>query len=282
MDDVSGPEAWFQSIPFITRYWFALTCITTLSGNLGLVGIDKIVFMWEPLKDNFEVWRLFTPFLYMGQFSLPMLFGLYLLVEYSKRYEMGTGFNTGAGGGTADYAFAMMFGVVVILLSYPLLADKMMPIFAKNLTYYVLYAWTKRYPTVQVNIWGFPVQALHLPFALLGLTMCMGNPFVDMMHGFAIGHLYYFLVDVVPVVYNKDVLRTPQFLIDYFGVGTYQPEPTPTQNTGRTMGASGGSVFNAPGRVNPPANPGLRRRPGAGGGFGGGYNWGSGQTLGNS
>lgn len=52
----------------------------------------------------------------------------------------------------------------------------------------------------------------------------MGNSYGDMCHGLAIGHLYYFLVDVVPQVQGKDILMTPRFLVDYFGIGEYRPE----------------------------------------------------------
>ena len=71
---------------------------------------------------------------------------------------------------------------------------------------------------------GIPVKAIYLPFAYLAMTIFMGNSYGDMCHGLAIGHLYYFLVDVVPQVQGKDLLVTPQFLIDYFGIGEYQPE----------------------------------------------------------
>lgn len=277
LDDVSGPEAWYRALPIVTRNWFGLAIVTTLGGNLGLVSVTKLVFAWQPLKDNFEVWRLFTPFLYMGEFGISMLFGLYFLVEYSKRYESSSGYNTGAGGGTADYVFALIFAVVSMLVSYPFLATVIMPLFGRNLTYFVLYIWSKRYPTMQVSIWGFPVPALYLPFALCALSVCMGNSVSDLVHGIVIGHLYYFLVDVVPMVYGKDVLHTPQFLIDYFGVGAFNPPPTAAAQPAREAGASGGTAFNAPGRVNPPENPGLRRRMG-----GGGYQWGEGRALGNN
>lgn len=66
------------------------------------------------------------------------------------------------------------------------------------------------------------MKAIYLPFAYLALTIFMGNSYFDMLHGLAVGHLFYFLVDVVPQVYGKDLLQTPLFLIDYFGVGQYQ------------------------------------------------------------
>lgn len=272
----NGPEAWFNSLPIVTRIWFASAVAVTLACNFGMVSVQKVIFLWEPLKDNFEIWRLLTPFLYVGPFGLPFLIDFYFLVEYSKRYESSSGYNTGAGGGTADYIFALMFASVSMLVSYFFLAGFIMPVFSTNLTFFVLYIWTKNYPTVQVSIWGFPVQSLYLPFVLLGLRLLMGSPFGNMLHGFVFGHLYYFLVDVVPLVYGKDFLHTPQFLIDKFGIGNYVPpaaQPAQQQQSGRT------NAWNAPGRVNPPQDTnGLRRRN-----VGGGYDWGgSGRVLGSN
>ena len=199
------------------------------------------------------------------------------LVEYSRRYESSSGYNTGAGGGTADYVFALIFGSSVMLISYVFLKGMIMPIFGRNLSYYVLYIWTKRYPTVQVSLWGFPIPALWLPFALLAIQAFIGNSFSDIVHGIAIGHFYYFLVDVVPVIYGKDLLHTPQFLIDYFGVGVYAPQAHPQNRQQQgSQGNRGGATWSAPGRTQPPQDPaGMRRRTG--------YDWGgSGHVLGSS
>ena len=103
------------------------------------------------------------------------------------------------------------------------------------------------------------MKAIYLPFGYLALTVLMGNSYADMCHGLAIGHLYYFLVDVFPQVQGKDILLTPQFLIDYFGIGEYRPEEP--------------RLARVP--ANQPAAQGGR------GGGGGGYNWGGdGQRLG--
>jgi Derlin-2/3 len=196
-----------------------------------------------------------------------------MLQSYSQRYEMEP-YNTGAGGGTADYVFALMFGSVVIFASYPL-ASMLIPtppIFSRTLMFFVLYTWSKRHPTALTSIWGVQFKAIYLPFATLALEVLMGHLYSDIMHGIAVGHLYYFLVDVVPLVYGKDVLHTPQFLIDRLGVGAYvAPVPTFTSSGGR-VGGIGNNTWQAPGRVNQPANP---------TGPASGHNWGSGgQRLG--
>lgn len=59
------------------------------------------------------------------------------------------------------------------------------------------------------------------------MSVFMGNPYSDMLHGLAVGHLYYYLADVVPQVTGKDILKTPQFLVDLFGIGEYQAPVAP-------------------------------------------------------
>lgn len=184
-----------------------------------------------------------------------------MLYTMSLRYEKESPFNTGAGGGTADYCFAMMFAMLTILLSYPIviMAFPVKPFFARNMVYFVMYIWSRRNPTAQANIWGVPLQAVWLPFAYLALTVFMGNPYFDLIHGLVIGHLYYFLAHVFPQVSGKDILVTPGFLVDQFGIGEYQPDRTAAEPRAAAAGQAGG-------------------RPTGGGG---GHNWGGGgQRLG--
>lgn len=261
MNDLGGPEQWLRAQPIVTRTWFAAATVLTCAGNFGVVNVTSLIFHWQSITQKFEIMRLITPFGYVGKFELNTVFGLYMLVNNSKQYEAGP-YNTGGGGGTADYVFALLFGCGVMLATYPFLAMYIAPLFTRNLTFYVMYIWSKRYPSVDANIWGFPIKALWLPFVYLALTVALGNPFWDIVHGIAVGHLYYYLVDVVPLIYGKEILHTPQFLIDYFGVGEYVPPVAAAPP--RTAG------FATPGRVNAPNDP--ARRPAARGG----HNWGNG------
>ncbi|KAL3768272.1 hypothetical protein ACHAWO_012382 [Cyclotella atomus] len=273
LGDTGGPQAWFQSLPLVTRYWFGAALLTTCGANFGFFSPMKLIYIWDNIWENFEIWRFVTPFLFVGKFDFNTLFALYMLCSFSQRYETEP-YNTGAGGGTADYIFALMFGIAATFVTYPLMGMLMpaMPIFAKTLTFFVIYVWSKRHPTAPASIWGVEMKAIHLPFAYLVLTVLMGNPYSDILHGIAIGHLFYFLVDVVPVVYQKDVLHTPQFLIDRLGVGAYVP---PVEAPGARGGAAqGNNVWRPPGRANAPADPARPTR---------GHDWGGGgQRLGDS
>ena len=265
--DAAGPDQWFRALPIVTQYWFGSTMVLTLAGNFGIFSPMQLIFSWPHIKDNFELWRLLTPFCYAGSFSFNTLITVYMLVNMSKQYEKGGPYNTGAGGGTADYVFALMFGAATILLTYPLIIMYAFtsPIFCRTMVFFVLYVWSKRFPTQQANIWGVPVPAVYLPFAYLALTIFMGNPYMDLVHGMAVGHLYYFLAEVVPRVNGKDILVTPQFLIDQIGIGEYTPA-APARNPADVPRGWGGAA--AQQQQQPPARP-------------GGHTWGTGgRTLG--
>lgn len=269
IEDVDGPEAWYRSLPVVTRTWFTLAIGLTCAGNFKVVSVYSLLYNWEQLK-AFEVWRLLTPFCYVGGWSFPTLIGLYMLVQYSRQYESSP-YNTGAGGGTADYAFCLTFGALGLLLTYPLVMGFVSPLFTRNLTFYILYIWSKQSPTAQVNVWGVPMKAQFLPFAYILLNLVMGNSYYDLIHGLVVGHAYYFLVDVVPAIYGKDYLHTPQIFIDYFGVGAYvAPAGGPP--------GQGNNTWAPPGRVNGP-----RDAAAAATGSGRTHTWGSnGQALGRS
>lgn len=161
----------------------------------------------------------------------------------SLQYEKGP-YNTGAGGGTADYFFALVFGITTLLVTYPFMTMffRMPPLFCTNLVFYVMYIWSRRNPTAQSNIWGVPIPAVWLPFAYLALSVVMGSSYFDIIHGLAVGHIYYFLVDVVPEVQGREILVTPSFLIERFGVGQYRPQeevPTNPPQNGRPAAGQG-------------------------------------------
>jgi len=263
-------QQWYESLPYMTKNWITVAVGTTILGNFNIIPIAKLYFDYNKISENFEIWRLVTPFMYLGPFKFETVIAMFLLYQYSKQYEAGIVFNTGGGGGTADYAYMLLLGMSVILVTGGLFGLGVF--FGKSLIYYVLYVWSKRNPTAQASIWGIPLQGMMLPFALLGLNTLLGNYVIDMIHGFVVGHLYYFMVDVVPKVYGKSYIQTPLFLIQKFGIGEYVP-PAPRNG----MGAVGGNTFR-PGGVNPPRDPAAT---GNSAGLGRGHNWGTGgQRLG--
>ena len=81
---------------------------------------------------------------------------------------------------------------------------------AQAMLYLVLYVWSRRNPTQQVSLYGFPVQAVMLPWALCAFNMVIGNSLLLPLMGIGVGHLYYFAIEVLPDAYGVDVVKTPR------------------------------------------------------------------------
>lgn len=95
---------WFESLPIITKLWFGLALLLTLSGNLGFVSPMNFIFSLDEITSSFQVWRILSCFCYVGGFSPGTLICLIMMVRFSNLYEKSIPYNTGGGGGTADYS----------------------------------------------------------------------------------------------------------------------------------------------------------------------------------
>eukprot|EP00559_Dactyliosolen_fragilissimus_P003921 CAMPEP_0184855964 /NCGR_PEP_ID=MMETSP0580-20130426/1127_1 /TAXON_ID=1118495 /ORGANISM="Dactyliosolen fragilissimus" /LENGTH=279 /DNA_ID=CAMNT_0027350683 /DNA_START=47 /DNA_END=886 /DNA_ORIENTATION=+ len=264
MNNLGGPQDWYDSLPIVTKHWLTAAIATTVAANFGVFGIDRLIWDFDSLKNNFEIWRFLTPFFYVGPFEFRTAIRFLTLYQFSLRYETEGPYNTGGGGGTSDYVYMLLFGMVSsVLLAFV----SQTYLFSSTMIFYVLYLWAKRNPIGKASIFGISMKAAYFPFALLLFEVFVGNPWYDIVKGYAIAHLFYFLVDVVPFAYGKDYLQTPNFLIDFFGSGIYVP---PVSN--RTGDAVGNNTWSAPGRTRAPNDPAANR--------GSSHNWGGGRTLG--
>mmetsp|Transcript_9638 Transcript_9638/g.16016 ORF Transcript_9638/g.16016 Transcript_9638/m.16016 type:complete len:384 (-) Transcript_9638:83-1234(-) len=228
MDD---PVAWFTSLPPITRTWLgAATGITALV-TLDFLPAHQLLFDWARIMNDLELWRIATSFLYCGgrlnEFHVLIL--LYLIHNHGKGYEMHP-FMSG-GGRSADAAFAFLFCIVTILISFPIINKYgpmvlperysfpfvLYPLFTRTLVYAILYLWSRRNPNARVNLNFIPVQGRYLPFAYVGFSLALGNRLNELIHGIVVGHIYFYLIEVAPTVLNRRILTTPRFLVDLLG-----------------------------------------------------------------
>ena len=59
---------------------------------------------------------------------------------------------------------------------------------------------------------AFRFEGLYLPWALIAFTVLVGgNPMTDIL-GVVAGHLYYFLLEVLPATKGWNLLQTPAVL----------------------------------------------------------------------
>jgi hypothetical protein len=243
MDDIVGK---FQSLPLFTRTWLGLSMIVTAAVTLDVIHINQVVLDWGRIipynkilnsigininqyrgggsKNVIELWRLLTSFCYVGKFdqfnSLFLLFTIYI---HSNGYEKNP-FPAGSGSRTADSLFSIIFCIICLLLTQPIpgyffgTTYALYPIMTRNLTGSLLYLWSKRNPRIMIQLNFIPMEGRYLPFAHIGASLFMKNRLHELLHGFLIGHIYYFLIEVAPVLMGgKRFLRTPRLLVELLG-----------------------------------------------------------------
>lgn len=207
------PEAWFKALPPITKAYFCAAVGSTLLCTIGVINPMQLYLDFELTFKKFQLWRLLTCFCFFGKFSMPFVFNVFMLSQYTQRLE--EGYFQG-NRGLADMTFFMMFcAVLMIIISY------FMPMFflGPAMLFCIMHVWARKDPYREVNFWGFAFLAWHFPFVMLLITMLMGGSPVLGVTGIIVGHFYHFLSDVVPVVYNKTVLKTPEALYNLYEEG---------------------------------------------------------------
>lgn len=135
------------------------------------------------------------------------------------RYEK-DGFSMGGGGGSADFAFMFLFGVAVIETVMLVLFYQPLIFINTAILYYICYVWSRKNPTMSVSIWGVSINAVYVPWVLVSISMLLGASIFLPLLGIAVGHLFYFLVDVLPDLHDIDLLHTPQLFVKLLGWGT--------------------------------------------------------------
>ncbi|OUM67775.1 hypothetical protein PIROE2DRAFT_34108, partial [Piromyces sp. E2] len=86
----------------------------------------------------------------------------------------------------------------------PILTVKSQFFLSTPLTFMLVYIWSRRNPQVRMSFLGIlNFNAPYLPWVLLGFTILLNNiwPTGDIL-GLIIGHVYYFLEDVYPKLFN--------------------------------------------------------------------------------
>merc|ERR1711907_568070 len=94
-------EAWFRSLPPVTRWHFASVVIVTLAGNFGLVNPVSIALLQEQVFKKFGIWRLVTNLMFMGKLGFGFLIHLMFLYQHSQPLEQFIDQH-----GAGDYAFS--------------------------------------------------------------------------------------------------------------------------------------------------------------------------------
>jgi len=208
--------SWYMEIPLISRLYLTGAFLTTALCAVDIVSPFSLYFNWDLVFSQGQVWRLVTSYLFFGVFSVDFLFHMYFLVRYSRLLEEGD-----FRGRTANYVLMLLFGISCISL---VAVYTHVHFLGSALTFMMLYVWGRRNEDVKMSFLGFfTFNAPYLPWVMLGFSVLFGNGVVMDLIGIAVGHTYYFLEFVYPVVAEirgwrlKRILEPPTPLLWLLG-----------------------------------------------------------------
>jgi len=137
---------------------------------------------------------------------------MYFLVRHCRQLEEGD-----FRGRPSQFILMILFGIGMICLLTPFL--QIHNFLGSALTFMMTYVWGRRNEDVRMSMFGvISFTAPYLPWVMLAFGFLVGNP-VDMsIVGILVGHFYYFLEYVYPVVAEirgwkrKRILEAPRLL----------------------------------------------------------------------
>jgi len=228
-----GPEAWYRSLPTITRGYMTVAFVATVVAQMELVSPMLLYLDFDLVLQKLELWRLLTNFCFFGTFSLPFVFSMFFLVRYGKELEQKR-----FEGRAADFLWCLgISGLLMIAVAWVLGGQ---PFLASSMLSAIVYLWSREYAEQVLSIFGlFNVQAFYFPWVLCAIRVLMGGSAVPDLIGIFAGHVYYFLEDV-----QGYHLRAPLFLSDALDT----PAAGPARAAQAHRGAFGGHQWGGGGQ----------------------------------
>ena len=262
-------DGWLRGVPVITKLLVSGTLLSGILSTFQFMPGHRLLLIWPYVTEQFEIWRLFSTFFFAGSFSFNFVMHLYILYENCRRYESNP-FDTGGGGTSADFLW-LLLSTMSMLLVVSYLFD--LYSLSEPILYVVLYTWSRREPDALVNIFGFRFKAVYLPWVYVALRLLMGGSITSPLVGIAVGHVYFFLVQIFPTLFQSTILRTPKFCLSFVQLvsGLTPSAPPSTSGGSATLSNATRETENLRFRTNAR----NAARPAT-------YNWGTGRTLGSN
>ncbi|KAI5644258.1 der1-like family domain-containing protein [Phthorimaea operculella] len=211
----------YMLIPPVTRAYTTACVITTIAVQLDLVSPFQLYFNPILITKKYQLWRLITTFLFFGNIGFNFFFNMIFTYRYCRMLEEGS-----FRGKTADFVVMFLFGGVLMIISAFFVN---LLFLGQAFTIMIVYVWSRRNVFVRMNFFGLMnFQAPYLPWVLLGFSVLLGNSISVDLVGMAIGHIYFFMEDILPNQRGgQRLLKTPQFLKKLLDPAPEEPDYVP-------------------------------------------------------
>ncbi|KAF2087534.1 putative ER-associated proteolytic system protein Der1 [Saccharata proteae CBS 121410] len=188
-------EQWFHEIPVCTRWWTTITVLTSVLVQCHVLTPFQLFYSFRAVYYKGQYWRIISTFFYFGPLSLDLMFHVFFLQRYSRLLEEGFGRSP------AHFSWLLAFASLAILCLAPLFS---MAFLGTALNSTLVYIWSRKNPDTRLSFLGlFVFKAPYLPWVLALFSVLLhGTVPKDEICGIMVGHVWYFLNDVFPPMYN--------------------------------------------------------------------------------
>jgi len=214
--------SWYTGIPVVSRVYLTGAFLTTAACAVDIVTPFSLYYNWDLIFQEGQVWRLMTSYLFFGGFSMDFLFKMYFLVRYCRSLEEGD-----FRGRTANFILMLVFGVAFVTLIASFTSIQFL---GSALTFMMVYVWGRRNEHVKMSFLGFlTFHAPYLPWVMLSFSVLLGNSIATDLIGILVGHCYFFLEYVYPLLAEvrgwrlRRIMEPPAIL--HWLCGSYQHIP---------------------------------------------------------
>ncbi|ORC85997.1 uncharacterized protein TM35_000311830 [Trypanosoma theileri] len=199
-------ETWLKNLPPITQYVLGIAVLLTVISSFEVIDIERLL-LTQKVITRMELWRPFTSAFFLGKFSFNWPFSLAILVMYSNYNE-----KFDYDGKSGDYLWMWLFMITAVTV-----LGLLIPLYITSSALMMGLCWVfcKRHPEMRMTLFVFEFRANTFPWVLLVFHVIMGGGFVEDIVGIIIGHLYYFVKDILPETQGVQLLQTPAWFLRY-------------------------------------------------------------------
>ena len=218
------PLSWYKALPLISRMYLTGAVLTSAACYLDFVSPLTLYFNYDLIFNRGHYWRLISSFLFFGPYSLDFVFHMFFVIRYCRLLEEGKFRER-----TADLLVMLMFGVacmVTLCMCFEIFSK--IKFLGHSLSFMMVYVWArdKENEHMRMQLLGlYTFRAPYLPWVLFLFSLFLRNPPGTDLLGIIVGHLYYFLDTVYPIVASvrgwrvRRLIQTPYILQYMLGYG---------------------------------------------------------------
>jgi Derlin-2/3 len=206
-------DQFIQQIPVVTRAYMLCSAILAAAVSFKFVSPLYLYWNWSLIKRG-EYWRIGTSLCYLDEFGVNFFFLMHFIYFYWRHLEEHHYMRR-----TAEFLTFVVAAAFCIIVANVLFFEGAVAFLAAMLVDTVVYSWSRRFPDETLSFFGLiEFQSSYLPFVLLlwGATLRgVENLKFDIIAN-CIGHLLWFLADVVPHVLGVRPLAPGEFITEIF------------------------------------------------------------------